>query len=106
LPFESRAAPYERLIELTGRVRDALREGRVEALDSLVEEHRAVCGELGEVHASLSPVVLTLVREAKQRVDELLGELRERRDRVEEELIGRGKKKKGLAAYEKVGRRV
>ncbi len=94
---------FKRLHDITARVKAALRDEDVEALERLALEHKTVMDKLNQGGLSTNGDLMGMVREVSDEVHEVIGEIGKRRDEVAQQLLLFRKRKKVACAYAKNG---
>ncbi len=94
---------FKRLHDITARVKAALRDEDVEALERLALEHKTVMDKLNQGGLSTNGDLMGMVREVSDEVHEVIGEIGKRRDEVAQQLLLFRKRKKVAYAYAKNG---
>lgn len=100
MPHESL---FERLRDITARVKAALCDGDTEALERLALEHKTVMNKLNQAGLGINADLIDLVKELSDEVREVIAEIGKRRDEIGRQLVLFGKKKKVAYAYAKNG---
>jgi hypothetical protein len=90
---------FERLRDITARVRAALLDGDTEALERLALEHKTVMGKLNQAGLSTNADLVDLVKDLSDEVREGISEIVKRRDEASRQLALFGQRKKAAYAY-------
>ena len=94
---------FNRLRDITARVKAALCDGDTEALERLALEHKTVMDKLNQAGLSKNADLIDLVKEVSDEVRETIAEIGKRRDEIGRELVTLGKRKKVAYAYARNG---
>jgi hypothetical protein len=100
---ETHETLYRNLANITAKVKAALNEDDVETLMGLAGEHREVMDKLNRAGLSRDTGLLDLIKDAHDRVSEVVVEIGKRRDELGRQLVMAGKSKKVTAAYAGTG---
>ena len=90
---------FNRLRDITARVKVALGDGDTEALERLALEHKNVMNKLNQAGLSADTDLIDLVKEASDEVREVIAEIGKQRDEIGRQLVAMGKRKKMAYAY-------
>jgi len=99
LQSELHESLFNRLRDITARVKVALGDGDAEALERLAVEHKKVMDKLNQAGLSTDADLLDIVKEVSDEVREVSAEIVKQRDETGEELVLFGKRKKVAYAY-------
>ena len=95
-PHESQ---LKRLRDITARVKAALLDGNIEVLERLALEHKSVMNKLNQEGLGTNAALIDLVKEASDEVREVMAEIGKRRDKLGQQLVEMGKRRKMAYAY-------
>ena len=90
---------FGRLRDITARDKAALIDGNIEVLERLALEHKIVMNKLNQEGLSTNAALISLVKEARDEVGEIMVEIAKRRDKIGQQLVLSGKRKKMACAY-------
>jgi len=99
LQFDYLTGQYERLINISNRLKSSLGRSNPETLLQISEEHRSVMDAIRASDVSRDPKLIQLVAEARRQAVELTEELKEQLNQTGIELKTVGNRKKLLGAY-------
>ena len=100
---ENHRAMYNKLLAVTQRLKHAISQGNSEQLDELAREHQAVMAKLRQLGPSDDIDQLSLVKQLKDEVDDLVLLIAGAQDQLSEALASVGRRKKQASAYRNVG---
>lgn len=103
MQFERHKSQFKRLRDITARVKAALLDGNIEVLERLALEHKMVMNKLNQEGLSTNAALVTLVKEVRDEVGEVMAEIAKRRDKIGQQLVLSGRRKKMARAYARNG---
>ena len=103
LPSKLCESVFEQLRDVTARVKAALCRGDTEAIAQLALEHKTVMNKLNQAGLSTNADLIDLVKELSDEVREVMAEIGKRRDKIGQQLVLSGRKKKIAYAYARNG---
>lgn len=90
---------FNKLRNITARVKAALCDEDTEALERLTLEHKTVMDKLNQAGLSTNADLIGLVKELSNEVRDVIVEIGKQRDEIGRELVTLGKRKKMAYAY-------
>ena len=100
---ETHETHYRNLLNITARIKSALDEKDARTLLQLAEEHRNVMDKLDRAGSIQEIELLDLIKETRDRVNEIVAEIGKQRDELGGQFVMFEKKKKASTAYVKNG---
>ena len=97
---------FEQLRDVTARVKAALADGDTEAIAQLALEHKTVMNKLNQAGLDTNANLIDLVKELSDEVREVTAEIGKRRDKIGQQLVLSGRRKKMVYAYARNGWKV
>lgn len=92
---------FDRLRDVTARVKVALGDGDAEALARLALEHKTVMEKLKQAGFSKNADLIDLLKKVSDEVRDVVAEIGKQRDEIGRQLVLFGKRKKMAYAYAK-----
>ena len=103
MPSEAMVQVYDRLMETAEQLQVALTEDSdAQVLLNLLEEHRQVMAQLKQLEPDIHPGSLGLISRAKEKVDELVGQISHQRDNLAGQIMQTRNRKRAFDAYHKI----
>jgi predicted transcriptional regulator len=99
LPSKLHESVFEQLRDVTARTKAALRKGDTEGITQLALEHKSVMNKLNQEGLGTNATPIDLVKEASDAVREVMAEIGKRRDKLGQQLVEMGKRRKMVYAY-------
>lgn len=90
---------FKELLEHTSRVKMAIHDENIEALNSLAREHKYLMDELKQAGLSTDTELLDLVKKLNSQIDDAIATIREKQDEIGTELKKLVRRKEMVHAY-------
>jgi len=94
---------YDRLLDITAKVEEALTDADSDVLMHLAEEHAVVLDGLKELGPCTNPDLLSLITDAHEKVSGIIPEIQQRMNLISGSLEGSRNRTKQIAAYMRAG---
>lgn len=91
--------PFQRLRDITDRIKTALSQNEFEALPQMLESHQSIMGRLPEMGDCEEPAMLNMLLEIKTEVGTLIQEIEARKVEVRKQIRVASNKRKLAGAY-------
>lgn len=103
MPSEAMVLVYDRLMETAEQLQVALAEDSdAQVLLELLEKHRQVLAQLKQLELEIDPDSLLLIRRAKDKVVQLVGQISHQRDSLASRIMQTRNRKRAFDAYHKI----